>query len=47
MPLDPTLWKTSEGFYQSLTLAQHGTDSEREFARRRQLASAFGTYGEF
>lgn len=47
MPLGPTLWKASEGFYGSLTLAQHGIGPEQDFVRRRQLASAFGTYGEF
>jgi hypothetical protein len=47
MPLGAALWNASEGFCNSLTLAQHGIAAEQEFAGRAALARAFPKYVEF
>lgn len=47
MMLGAPLWKASEGFYNGLTLAQHGISHEQAFAARRRLAAMFPRYEVF
>jgi hypothetical protein len=47
MPLGAPLWKSSEGFYNRLTLAQHGIAPEQAFAARPRLAAMFPRYEVF
>lgn len=47
MSLGAALWTASAGFYNGLTLVQHGIAPEQEFARRRALSAAFSRYEPF
>lgn len=47
MPLGQALWNASEGYYESLTLADDGISAEQAFANRAELVSAFKNYAPF